>query len=63
MSGWQLRRSKSLFGGLLRLTATKNGLSTSVGVPGLRHSRSARGRITRTVSIPGTGLFKRTRLR
>lgn len=63
MSGWQLRRSKSLFGGLIRLTATRKGLSTSVGVPGLRQSRSATGRITRTVSIPGSGLFKRRRLR
>lgn len=63
MSGWQFRKSKSLFGGLLRLTATRNGLSTSVGIRGLRHSRSPKGRVTRTVSIPGTGLFKRKRLR
>ena len=63
MSGWQLRRSKSLLGGLVRLTATRKGLSTSVGIPGLRFSRSAKGRISHTVSIPGTGLFKRKRLR
>ena len=61
MGGWQFRQAKSLFGGLVRLTATRNGLSTSVGLPGLRHSRSAKGRITRTVSIPGTGLCKRLR--
>ena len=62
MSGWQLRRSKSLLGGLLRLTVTRKGLGASVGIPGLRYSRSAKGRRTRTVSIPGTGLFKRKRL-
>jgi uncharacterized protein DUF4236 len=63
MSGWQLRRSKSLFGGLVRLNVSRKGLGTSVGIPGLRYSRSAKGRITRTVTIPGTGLFKRKRVR
>lgn len=63
MSGWQLRRSKSLLGGLVRLTVTRKGISTSLGLPGMRVSRSPRGRLTRTVSIPGTGLFKRKRLR
>ena len=60
---WQLRKSKSLFGGLLRLTATRKGVGASVGIPGLRFSRSATGRRHRTLSIPGTGLFKRTRTR
>ncbi len=63
MSGWQLRRSKSLFGGLIRLTASRKGVTPSIGIPGLRFSRSTKGRITRTTGIPGTGLFKRKRIR
>ena len=62
MNGWQLRRSKSLFGGLVRLNASKKGLGVSVGIPGLRFSRSPGGKKTRTVGIPGTGLFNRKRL-
>ncbi|MCA1692376.1 MAG: DUF4236 domain-containing protein [Actinobacteria bacterium] len=63
MSAWQLRRSESLFGGLLRITATRKGLGTSVGIRGLRFSRSPSGKRHRTVGIPGTGLFERTRIR
>jgi hypothetical protein len=63
VSAWQLRRSKSLLGGLVRLTLGRSGVSTSIGVRGLRVSRSPKGRITRTVSVPGTGLFRRDRLR
>lgn len=60
---WQFRKSKSLLGGLLRLTLGKRGLSGSVGVPGLRFSVGRKRRVHRTISIPGTGLFKRDRLR
>ncbi len=54
--GWRFRRSKSLFGGLIQFTLGRRGISTSVGVPGLRVSRSPRGKLRRTVSVPGTGV-------
>lgn len=54
--GWRFRRSKSLFGGLIRLTLGPRGVSTSVGIPGFRVSRSPRGKLRRTVSLPGTGI-------
>lgn len=63
MSGWQFRKSKSLFGGLLRLNASRRGFSASAGVPGLRFSLGRKGRVHRTISLPGTGFFKRDRLR
>ncbi len=58
MAGWTLRKSKSMLGGLVRVTITRRGLSVSVGVPGFRLSFGADGKRRRTVSLPGTGLRK-----
>jgi hypothetical protein len=52
--GWYLRRSKSF--GPFRLNLSKRGIGWSVGTRGLRVGRSATGRKTTHVSIPGTGL-------
>ena len=52
--GWYFRRSKSF--GPFRLNLSKRGIGWSVGTRGLRVGRSATGRKTTHVSIPGTGL-------
>ncbi len=63
MSAWQWRKTKSLLGGLVRLTMTKKGLGVSVGVPGFRYSFGADGKRRRTISVPGTGLRKTEEVR
>jgi hypothetical protein len=55
---WRLRRSRRLPGGF-RLNISKSGLGYSWGFRGFRIGRDSRGRIVRTVSIPGTGLSNR----
>lgn len=52
--GWYLRRSKSL--GPFRLNLSKSGVGWSLGTRGLRIGRSAKGRTSTNVSIPGTGV-------
>lgn len=52
--GWYLRRSKSF--GPFRLNLSKGGLGWSIGTRGLRIGRSAKGRTSTNVSIPGTGV-------
>jgi hypothetical protein len=54
--GFQARKSFKVMPGV-RMTVSKGGVSTSVGVRGARISRSTSGRTTRTVGIPGTGLY------
>ena len=49
------RKSKKF--GPVRITASKSGLSTSVGVKGLRVSANSKGQVRRTVSVPGTGIY------
>ncbi len=56
--GWRFRKSKSLLGGLVRLTLGRRGLSASVGGRALRLSRAPDGSVRRTLSIPGLGLFR-----
>lgn len=51
-----LRFRKSINLGGLRLNLSKSGVGYSVGKKGLRFSKSATGRTTSTLSIPGTGL-------
>jgi hypothetical protein len=51
MSGWNFRKSLGLLGGLVRLTATKRGVSTSVGRGPLRVGRGADGRYRATVRV------------
>ncbi len=60
---WQLRKSKSLLGGLVRLNFSKRGVGVSIGVPGFRLSFGADGKKRRTLSIPGTGLRKTEEVR
>jgi len=51
-----LRFRKSINIGPLRINLSKSGIGFSLGVKGFRVSRSAKGKNTATVSLPGTGL-------
>jgi len=51
-----LRFRKSINIGPLRINLSKSGIGFSLGVKGFRVSRSAKGKKTATVSLPGTGL-------
>jgi hypothetical protein len=53
--GLRFRRSTRI--GPFRITATKSGFSTSVGVPGARVGINSKGQVRRTVGIPGTGVY------
>lgn len=52
--GFRFRKSYKL--GPFRFTASKSGISSSVGVKGLRLTKTARGTVRGTVSVPGTGI-------
>ena len=51
-----LRFRKSINIGPLRINLSKSGVGVSLGVKGFRVGRSAKGKTTATVSLPGTGL-------
>ena len=51
-----LRFRKSFNIGPLRINISKFGIGFSLGVKGFRVSRSAKGKMTATASLPGTGL-------
>lgn len=51
-----LRFRKSFTFGPLRINVSKSGIGFSLGVKGFRVGRSAKGKTTATVSLPGTGL-------
>ena len=51
-----LRFRKSIKIGPIRINISKSGIGISIGVKGFRISRSAKGKTTATVSLPGTGL-------
>ncbi len=51
-----LRFRKSINLGPLRINLSKSGVGFSLGVKGFRIGRSAKGKNTATVSLPGTGL-------
>lgn len=53
--GFQARKSFRLAPGV-RMTVSPRGVSTSAGVKGARVTRGADGRVTRTLSAPGTGV-------
>lgn len=53
--GFRYRKTVTLMPGV-RMSITPRGIGYSAGVRGARISRSATGRVTRTLSIPGTGL-------
>jgi hypothetical protein len=54
---WNFRRGIRL--GPLRFNLSKSGVGTSVGVPGFRVGKDARGRDYQQTSIPGTGIYRR----
>ena len=51
-----LRYRKTFKAGPLRITASKSGVSTSIGGKGARITKTASGKTRTTLSIPGTGL-------
>lgn len=53
----KFRKSKNIGG--LRLNFTQNGIGTSFGVKGARLSVNSNGKVERTLSVPGTGLYDR----
>lgn len=53
--GFNFRKSINLGKGL-RANVSKSGVGFSWGVKGFRISRSAKGKVKATTSIPGTGL-------
>ena len=53
--GWRYRKSMKLLPGV-RLNFGLHGMSISTGVKGFRTTYSTTGRVTRTISIPGTGI-------
>jgi hypothetical protein len=52
--GFSYRKSVKM--GPFRVTASKSGVSYSVGVKGARVTKRANGRVQTTLSVPGTGL-------
>lgn len=52
---WHFRKSKQK--GIFRVTASKSGISTSVGGKGIRLTRTANGKLKLTAGIPGTGIY------
>jgi tetratricopeptide (TPR) repeat protein len=57
----RFRKSIGLGHGM-RLTLGKHGVSASAGVPGYRTSFHSSGRVTRTIGIPGTGVYSVSRV-
>lgn len=51
-----LRINKSINIGGLRVNLSKSGIGFSAEVPGFRVTKTADGKIRKTVSIPGTGI-------
>ncbi len=60
--GFRARKSFKIAPGV-RMTVTPRGVSASAGVKGARVTRGADGRVTRTLSAPGTGLSHTKTLR
>ncbi|MCT2030230.1 hypothetical protein HMPREF3086_03930 [Dietzia sp. HMSC21D01] len=54
------RRSKKV--GPFRITASKSGLGISAGAGPVRVSRSPKGRYSRTLRVPGTGIYDTRRI-
>lgn len=53
--GLQFRKSINLGGGL-RINISKSGIGFSWGTKGFRISKTAKGKVRTTASIPGTGI-------
>lgn len=54
--GFVARKTFKVIPGV-RMTVSKSGISASAGVPGARVSKSTSGRTTRTVGVPGSGMY------
>ena len=52
--GFRFRKSVNVGG--VRFTASKSGISTSIGGKGFRVTKHANGKVSSTASIPGTGI-------
>ena len=50
------RFRKSVNSGPFRINFSKTGIGGSVGVPGMRFTKTATGRNRTTLSVPGTGI-------
>ena len=61
MAKWQGRKSKKV--GPFRVNLSKGGVSVSGGVKGARISANTKGEVHRTTSIPGTGIYKREKIK
>lgn len=53
--GFRFRKSINLGKGL-RINLSKSGIGASIGVPGFRVTKKAKGGTRTTVSLPGTGI-------
>ena len=53
--GFNFRKSFSI-GKLFRINISKSGIGFSFGIPGARITRTAKGKLKSTYSIPGTGI-------
>src|SRR5215213_9954387 len=60
--GFTARKSFKLAPGV-RMTVSPRGVSYSAGVKGARVTRQANGRVTRTLSVPGSGISHTKTLR
>ncbi|MFH5208113.1 DUF4236 domain-containing protein [Antrihabitans spumae] len=60
--GFRISKSIKLAPGV-RMTVSKSGLGYSVGGKGMRVTRHASGRVSRTTSIPGTGISHSSTIR
>jgi hypothetical protein len=54
--GWGFRKRAGLFGGLLRLNVSKQGLGASVGAPGLRVGLNSLNGAYLRGGVPGSGI-------
>lgn len=59
--GWNFRKSVKIAPGV-KINLSKRGAGISVGPKGYKVSVNSKGDVYKTVSIPGTGLYKRERI-
>jgi len=59
--GWNFRKNFKIAPGV-RMTVGKRSASISAGPKGCKISVNSKGDVHRTVSIPGTGLYKREKI-
>lgn len=59
--GWNFRKSIKIAPGV-KLNFSKRGVGMSVGPKGYKISVNSKGDVHKTISIPGTGLYKREKI-